>query len=163
MDFFLESFTSPDSPYAVAHGEQPLSIILITPPHPHRTPEGMEPMEQERFDRLNQFREAVLDIGRRWRVKEDGTQRWKLGVIDFWSVLLESVGGDEGKLAPYFLDYVHFTSQGYAVLWDAIRGVVETEFKGRGVDWRDVEDVPMTQPCCRCRLRRCKSAERVQG
>lgn len=144
MDFFLESFTSPNSPYAIAHGP-PLSIILITPPHPYRTPEGMEPMEQERFDRLKQFRDAVLDIGKRWKAKEDGA-RWKIATIDFWSVLLKAADGDEDKLKPFFLDYVHFTAEGYVVLWDAVREVIGTEFQGRGIDWREDDDLPMTHP-----------------
>jgi hypothetical protein len=84
--------TSDESPYAVAHGDHPLSIILITPP---ATQDGMP--TDHNPEHTVQYRDAVLRVGETFKRQERG-QRWKIGTIDLYGVLLEaSKTGDPGR------------------------------------------------------------------
>lgn len=80
----LDLLTSPSSPYAVAHGSHPLSIILITPPAIHDDMLGDTPAVSNEHTKL--YRDAVLQIGAEWQKKQQG-ERWKLGTIDFFGAL----------------------------------------------------------------------------
>lgn len=46
------------------------------------------------------------------------------------------------------------TTAGYTLLWNKLAEVIKTEFKGRGLDWEDENDLPMRIPWCvlRCLL-----------
>jgi hypothetical protein len=43
-------------------------------------------------------------------------------------------------------DGLHFTSEGYRVLWDEYTKLVKTDFKGRGLDWENATDLPRRVP-----------------
>ncbi len=43
-------------------------------------------------------------------------------------------------------DGVHLTSAGYDILWREITRVIKVEFKGRGLDWEDFDDLPRRVP-----------------
>jgi hypothetical protein len=43
-------------------------------------------------------------------------------------------------------DGLHLTTKGYDVLWREIVRVIKGDFKGRGLDWEDLQDLPMTIP-----------------
>ena len=38
------------------------------------------------------------------------------------------------------------TTKGYTVLWDKISETIKTEFKGRGLDYDDFDDLPRRVP-----------------
>ena len=43
-------------------------------------------------------------------------------------------------------DGLHLSSEGYAVLWREMERVIKVDFKGRGLDWDDFEDLPRRVP-----------------
>lgn len=84
----LDGLTSPNSPYAVAHSQTPLSIILITPPFIH------EPMLDQPPHLTNHqmglYRDVVLRVGTEWDDKADGA-KWKVGTVDLYGVLQDKI------------------------------------------------------------------------
>lgn len=55
------------------------------------------------------YRDAVLQVGRDWKVKEaereaagSGGKGWKVEVVDFWRDLVDAAGGEGEELRPYF-------------------------------------------------------------
>jgi hypothetical protein len=108
LETLLDRLISPSSSYAVAHGDHPFSIILITPPPlcPTWDP-GYQP-DRPRVrskDRQNEFREAVLKIGNEYirKQSENPGVRWKLAVVDLWGAIVKVAGGDGAELDPYFV------------------------------------------------------------
>lgn len=88
----LDLLTSSESPYAVAHGDHPLSIILITPP---AIQEGL-PTDHD-AEHTIKYRDAVLRVGEDLMQTQDG-KTWKLGVIDLYNALSEAGKcGDPGR------------------------------------------------------------------
>jgi hypothetical protein len=157
----LDSLTSPASPYAVAHSDLPLSIILITPPP---VEQSMMPNPQDvSNDSTIKNRDAICEIGEQWMSKRNEGDNWKLGVVDLYSALVQE-GRSEGmpRLFTYVLiiwiavsrrsrvlimrDGVHLSTAGYDILWAEIDRMVHTEFRGRGIDWTDQADLPWTAP-----------------
>ena len=43
-------------------------------------------------------------------------------------------------------DGVHMTTKGYTLLWDNISETIKTQFKGRGLDYDDFDDLPRRVP-----------------
>ena len=43
-------------------------------------------------------------------------------------------------------DGLHLTTKAYAVLWKEYTKLVKTTFKGRGLDWDDLTDLPFRVP-----------------
>ena len=43
-------------------------------------------------------------------------------------------------------DGVHLSTKGYEVLWKEIERVIKVDFKGRGLDWDDFDDLPGRAP-----------------
>ncbi len=43
-------------------------------------------------------------------------------------------------------DGLHLTSAGYAVFWEEYTKRVKTVFKGRGLDWESLDDLPLRMP-----------------
>lgn len=43
-------------------------------------------------------------------------------------------------------DGLHLHTKGYAVFWEQYTELVKTTFKGRGLDWTDLNDLPMRVP-----------------
>jgi hypothetical protein len=43
-------------------------------------------------------------------------------------------------------DGLHLSTEGYAAVWGEYKKLVKTDFKGRGLDWEDVDDLPMRVP-----------------
>ena len=43
-------------------------------------------------------------------------------------------------------DGVHLTTRGYGVLWKEVTRVIKVDFKGRGLDWEDFDDLPRRVP-----------------
>jgi hypothetical protein len=43
-------------------------------------------------------------------------------------------------------DGLHLTSEGYAVFWEEYTKLVKTVFKGRGLDWESLDDLPLRMP-----------------
>jgi hypothetical protein len=108
LETLLDRLTSPSSPYAVAHGDHSLSIILITPPPlcPTWDPGyGPDRPRVRTKDRQNEFRDAVLKIGDEYARKQSESPgaRWKLAVIDLWGATVKDAGGDGTELSPYFV------------------------------------------------------------
>ncbi|ORY35767.1 hypothetical protein BCR39DRAFT_512031, partial [Naematelia encephala] len=110
INYFLTSLTSHDSPYAVA--DTPVSIILITPGPPLHSQMGYSQMAEPKphfrtIERTGQFRDAVLQIGNDWKLKEkeqnlDPRGRgWKVETIDLWAALEKAGGGLGEGLAPF--------------------------------------------------------------
>lgn len=53
---------------------------------------------------------------------------------------MERAGADIAR------DGVHFNSLGYEVLWRAMSELIRTKFKGRGLDFEDLDDLPLRAP-----------------
>ena len=124
MQFFLESWTSPDSPFAIAHNpstsashtessedlvDPPLSIILITPLPlcPRPIPPGQQVIRKR--DRQHEFRESVLRMGKEWAKKSEegdkeveGRRRFKVVTIDLWDEFVNAAGGEGEELRPLY-------------------------------------------------------------
>jgi len=146
MDKFLENLTSPSSPYAVA--STPVSIILITPgPMLFSLMGGGKPTFRS-MERTKEFVDAVLSIGQRWKGIEgrQNTSGWKIATVNLWDAMVRDAGGMGEELAPYLTDGLHFSSKGYGVLWREIERVVKTDFRGRGLDFDDITDLPFRVP-----------------
>jgi hypothetical protein len=79
----LEHLTSPTSPYAVAHSDVPVSIILITTPPVEETMRN----DPNHVNDASAFRykEAMCEVGADWVNKRSDGDNWKLGVIDLYS------------------------------------------------------------------------------
>lgn len=41
---------------------------------------------------------------------------------------------------------MHLTPRGYEVLWKAMSEIILTKFKGRGLDFTDIDDLPQRAP-----------------
>jgi len=145
LNQFLHLLTSSDSPYAVAHQDVPLNIILITPPPMYKP--GMDAEGRGNRDEkvTKTYADAVLGIGKEWAAKS--SEHWKVGAVDLWSGIetAANAGGPEA-LGEYFVDGLHFSTKGYDVLFDLITALIQKEFQGRGIDWNDLETLPMSAP-----------------
>ncbi|ODN87723.1 hypothetical protein L198_06953 [Cryptococcus wingfieldii CBS 7118] len=143
LTHFLTSLTSPSSPYAAAQNPRALNIVLITPP-PVYAPQMDERGRRERtLERTKEFVDVVKALGAEWgpEGREGKGKEWKVGVLDLWGAMEKEVGLGDG-LAPYFIDGIHMTTKGYAVLWRLYVNLIKTDWKGRGLDWKDEQDLP---------------------
>jgi hypothetical protein len=43
-------------------------------------------------------------------------------------------------------DGLHLSTRGYDAVWAKISDIVKNDFRGRGVDWDDVQNLPLTLP-----------------
>lgn len=104
MDYFLTSLTSSSSPYAVAHSNKPVSIILITPP-PLCPVDRLDPSKPpvRSYDRQKEFRDAVVRIGDQWQRRLGKGGRHEIVLIDLWDCVTRTAGGEGLELKPYFL------------------------------------------------------------
>ncbi|WVQ84686.1 hypothetical protein IAT38_006841 [Cryptococcus sp. DSM 104549] len=148
---FLTNLTSPSSPYAAAHSPQALNIVLITPTifSPLQWEAGLPADKRSRsLESTRAYRDAVLEVGLEWKENEKEGTGWKFGVIDLWQAMVEANGGKEQgpELARFFTDGLHFTTEGYKVLWGRLERVIKVGFHGRGLDWEDLSDLPFRAP-----------------
>ena len=95
MEEILNRLTSPSSPYAIAHSDYPVSIILITPggvqDSMRNDPHHVLAAESKKYS------DAVLDIGQQWALKNKEGNNWKIGTIDLYGAILKAgeLGGRE--------------------------------------------------------------------
>lgn len=168
---FFNALTSPGSPYAVA--DTPVSIILITPGPPYLPQMAPATQATRSVGRTKQFRDEVVRLYHEWKALEakqhikEGEWGWKIALVDFWELLTSAAGGEADGLVPFYLwvptrttnrshmccsrrsdrsDGVHLTTKGYTLLWDKISETIKTEFKGRGLDYEDFDDLPRRVP-----------------
>lgn len=93
----LDRLTSPASPYAVAHSDVPLSIILITPP---TTVESMLDNPSHFHNSVvEQYRDVVLEIGEEWVDKNKADDNWKLATINLYDALVKA--GEDGGIEQF--------------------------------------------------------------
>lgn len=104
----MHNLTSPSSPYAVA--DTPISIILITPAPivPSLFGDVYDPATAWRVPEVHrQFHDAVVDVGREWKAKEQGEGNktgWKVETLDLWEALVMDAGGeDDEALEKYYM------------------------------------------------------------
>ena len=101
LRFFLDSLTSPDSPYAVAHAKG-LNIVLVTPP-----PLFVSMMEDESFASqrvpavTKKYRDVVLALGAEYKAKETPDGNWRIGAVDMWDGIFTAAGGEGDGLREY--------------------------------------------------------------
>jgi hypothetical protein len=103
IEAYLRDFTSPDSDYAIAHQQQPLNIILITPPPVLPSMYEATAEKRRRLDWTNEYRLAMLTIGKSWMASNTAQDKWKLGVIDLWAAIEREAGGLGPELRPFFV------------------------------------------------------------
>ncbi|EIW69193.1 hypothetical protein TREMEDRAFT_31374 [Tremella mesenterica DSM 1558] len=66
-----------------------------------------------------QYAEACVEVA-----KAEGVD-----VIDFWNTLVQRAGGEEPeRLAPFFYDGLHLTAEGYKVLFEALKGLINSKY-----------------------------------
>ncbi|WVQ84688.1 hypothetical protein IAT38_006843 [Cryptococcus sp. DSM 104549] len=141
LTYMLESLTSPTSPYATADTPGGLNIALITPP-PICIPQfSAERFNTRTLERAKEYADAVRELGDVWKEKAKG-EKWKLEVLDLWEGIEKAAGGLGDGLADFFVDGVHLSTEGYAIFWKLYEDLVRGEWKGRGLDWADPEDLP---------------------
>ncbi|TXT07885.1 uncharacterized protein COLE_04809 [Cutaneotrichosporon oleaginosum] len=144
LRFFLEGLTSPASPYAVAHARG-LNIVLVTPPPLCVPLMGGGAFAREREPATTKaYADVVLRLGEEYAGKAG--ENWRIGTVDMWGATLKAAGGEGEELAKYLSDGLHLTSEGYAVFWDEYTKLVKTVFKGRGLDWESLDDLPLRMP-----------------
>ena len=96
LDSFVDDLTSPTSKYPVVP-----NIILITPP-PIYAP-MMENDQSFREPATSiKYRDGVLELAQRWKMKEKKGSEWKVGVIDLWDAMVKDSGGLGEELREYF-------------------------------------------------------------
>ncbi|WVW79006.1 hypothetical protein I302_100969 [Kwoniella bestiolae CBS 10118] len=140
LNKILEKLTSMGSPYTVASQDGPLNIVLITPPPLYPDMMGDEDFAGQRdLENTRRYAEAVLDLGKKWKAKESQGGNWRIATVDMFDGILGEAGGKGEKLRPYFTDGLHLSTLGYTVLWKKLWGILETEFKGRGISPSEVE------------------------
>ncbi|OXC65348.1 hypothetical protein AYX13_05591 [Cryptococcus neoformans] len=115
----------PSSPY---HSPE-TKIVLISPPPIIEAAwiesrlekwksfgcEGPEPEQNRDAKVTKQYAEGCKEVGAELGVP----------VVDFWTAIVEGAGGEKDEqLAPYFYDGLHLTSEGYAVLFKAVSGLI---------------------------------------
>ncbi|OXG10085.1 GDSL Lipase/Acylhydrolase family protein [Cryptococcus neoformans Ze90-1] len=115
----------PSSPY---HSPE-TKIVLISPPPIIEAAwiesrlekwksfgcEGPEPEQNRDAKVTKQYAEGCKEVGTELGVP----------VVDFWTAIVEAAGGEKDEqLAPYFYDGLHLTSEGYAVLFKAVSGLI---------------------------------------
>ncbi|WVF72892.1 hypothetical protein IAT40_007710 [Kwoniella sp. CBS 6097] len=155
MNHFLDSLTSPSSPYAVAQTPEALNIVLITPTifNPLQWEVDLPEKEKSRtVEVMRTYKDAVLELGREWKKEErdqkTGKEGWKIETIDLWDAVVSANGGRGAgpELERFFNDGLHLTTEGYEILWTQLRRVIKEQFKGRGLDWENIEDLPFRAP-----------------
>ncbi|WVR07609.1 hypothetical protein IAU60_004651 [Kwoniella sp. DSM 27419] len=150
MNFFLDSLTSTSSPYATAHLPEALNIVLITPTiYDPNTWESDLPAEKKsrRLDHTRKYKDAVLKLGKEWKSKEKHGSGWKIETIDLWeAIVTANKGSEDTNMDHWFNDGLHFTTAAYGILFDKLTKVIKEDFKGRGLDWDDIEDLPFRAP-----------------
>jgi lysophospholipase L1-like esterase len=160
----------PDSPYAIA--DTPVSIILMTPGPllPSMYDPATDKAEWCLPGRMKLFRDAVLAVGAEWKAKaklrdaelDQGVMGWAVETLDVWGDLVAVAGGAGEELRPFMTcvllpilwavrwlddsDGLHFSDQGYQIIFEGISKIVRKEFKGRGVDFTNLEDLPLKVP-----------------
>ncbi|KAL1407206.1 isoamyl acetate-hydrolyzing esterase [Vanrija albida] len=146
LRFFLDALTSPTSPYAAAHGKG-LNIVLVTPPPIYPPAMGGGPFARERDPAVSaQYAAAVRALGAEYAALESDEGNWRVGVVDMWSAVIRAAGGEGDELRAFLSDGLHLTSRGYGVFWDEYTALVRGHLRGRGLDWEDVEDLPLRMP-----------------
>ncbi|BEI82850.1 hypothetical protein CcaverHIS002_0307180 [Cutaneotrichosporon cavernicola] len=146
LRFFLDNLTSPTSPYAVAH-EQGLNIVLVTPPPLCVSIMGDCPFARERVPAITkEYVDVVLRLGEEYAAKATKDGNWRLGTVDMWDATIKAAGGEGEELAKYLSDGLHLTAEGYATFWAEYTKLVKTVFKGRGLDWESLDDLPLRMP-----------------
>lgn len=99
--FFLDSLTSPSSPYAVAH-EHGLNIVLVTPPPLCVPIMGDCPFARERVPATSkEYVDVVLRLGEEYAAKVTADGNWRIGTVDMWAATIKSAGGEGEELAKY--------------------------------------------------------------
>ncbi|WVR00104.1 hypothetical protein IAU59_007246 [Kwoniella sp. CBS 9459] len=155
MNHFLEGLTSPSSPYAVSQLPEALNIVLITPTifSPLQWEADLPDKEKSRdLEVTRTYKDAVLELGREWKKKEqeqrDGKNGWRIETIDLWDAVVRANRGREAgpELERFFNDGLHLTTEGYEILWSRLSKVIKEDFHGRGLDWEDIEDLPFRAP-----------------
>ncbi|KAL7418922.1 hypothetical protein Q5752_006606 [Cryptotrichosporon argae] len=171
---FLEQLTSASSPLAAAHTAG-LNIVLATPPPVYRGMMGGGEFAAQREPEVTAaYAQAVRELVDEFKAKQgeseqvkqgeseqakqakqgeedDGAQGdWRIGLVDMWNGIYEAAGlrsGTEGPdLEPFFNDGLHLTTAGYAVFWAQYTRLLETDFRGRGLNYADLADLPMRVP-----------------
>ncbi|OCF38035.1 hypothetical protein I316_00259 [Kwoniella heveanensis BCC8398] len=141
MNHFLESLTSPASPYAAAQTPEALNIVLITPTI-------FNPLQWE-ADLPEKDKSRSVDVMRTYKdAKGSKGEGWRIQTIDLWEAVMSANGGKESgaELERFFNDGLHLTTEGYEVLWSRLSRVIKEDFTGRGLDWEDMEDLPFRAP-----------------
>lgn len=96
LRFFIESLSSPDSPYAAAHTPG-LNIVLVTPPplYPEMM-EGVSWASERRQEVTKSYAEVVKRLG-----KEYAAKGVTIGVVDMFEGVLAAAGGEGEGLREY--------------------------------------------------------------
>lgn len=146
----LEALTSPDSPYAVAETKG-LNIVLITPPT--LCPDRLDDPPKRSLEVTKKYVDEVVKVGKEWKAKEGGN--WRIATINLWEAMYTKARNNE-EINGFFKwvslgkaeisDGLHLTTEGYAVVWEEYTKIVKSDFKGRGLDWEDLDDLPMRVP-----------------
>ncbi|ORX35420.1 SGNH hydrolase-type esterase domain-containing protein [Kockovaella imperatae] len=152
LEIILDALTSPESPYAVA--STPVSIILMTPGPCVVSDMPKENQKYRTAEKHREYRDAVIEVGEKYKaLEEENNARlgdrygWKIATADVWQELMSAAAGDnEQELSSLFIDGVHLSTKGYTVVWDLLARIIKTEFKGRGLDWEDFDDLPRRVP-----------------
>lgn len=103
LRFFLESLTSTESEYAVAHTPG-LNVVLVTPPPIYPAMMGPEDnlFRLERtVEASKAYADAVLELAAEYKTKESEGGNWKIGVIDMWGETLKAAGGQGEGLREF--------------------------------------------------------------
>ncbi|WVR09742.1 hypothetical protein IAU60_006818 [Kwoniella sp. DSM 27419] len=81
--------------------------------------EGPKPEQNRDRALTRRYAEAAAEVAR-----ENGVP-----VVDLWTAIVSAAGGqDEDQLLPYFYDGLHLTSEGYAILFNALRSTILSEY-----------------------------------
>jgi hypothetical protein len=106
LRFFLDSLTSVDSPYAVAH-EKGLNIVLITPPPlSHHMMRHLDWVNERHPDVTRKYVDAVLALGEEYKAKETEEGNWRIGTINMWDRVNEAASMRDADLNvshPHYL------------------------------------------------------------
>lgn len=101
MRFFLESLTSPSSPYAAAHAKG-LNIVLVTPPPIYPAAMGGGPFSRERVPEVSRgYVDAVRALAAEFKSKETPEGNWRVGLVDMWDGVIRAAGGEGEELRAF--------------------------------------------------------------
>ncbi|KZS98929.1 SGNH hydrolase, partial [Sistotremastrum niveocremeum HHB9708] len=120
LTHIIHRFTSTDSPFYSPETK----IILMTPPPINTYQRGAElgarnpPQKLDReFNNTKAYADAVKEVA-----AAEGTV-----LVDIWEAVYDKAGRDEKALNKYLSDGLHFTPEGYAIVFDEIIKKISSE------------------------------------